>query len=330
MKVLVTGGNGFIGGYVCERLITLGHGPVIFDRCLRPGPLFTLDAGGSERHTLKLDLGDVRDRTAVFESVYHSDGVIHLAGVLGTQETFSDPTSAIDTNILGSMNVFRACERHKKKCVYIAVGNHWMNNPYSITKTTAERFALMLNKERGTQIAIVRGLNAYGPRQKATPVRKIMPNFIIPALQNKPITVYGDGAQVMDMIYVSDLADILCRALLVEHGVYDRVFEAGTGRPTTVLQIAEEVIRQTESTGSIRRVAMRPGEPEHSNVLANTFTLIPLDKTKEPMRLYDGPDCNAHGNGTIYFGMDLESGISRTIDYYRRTLQQEKSSEVFA
>jgi nucleoside-diphosphate-sugar epimerase len=304
LKVLVTGGNGFLGGYVCERLEALGHNVALFDRAGRVGDM---DREGREFY-----LGDVRDHTAVFESVYHSDGVIHLAGVLGTQETFADPIPAIETNILGSMNVFKACELYKKKCVYIAVGNHWMNNPYSITKTTAERFALMLNKERGTQIAIVRGLNAYGPRQKAVPVRKIMPNFIIPALQNKPITVYGDGSQVMDMIYVSDLADILSRALLVEHGVYDRVFEAGTGRPTTVLQIAEEVIRQTESTGSIRRVAMRPGEPDRSEVLGNPETLAPLYKSlRVPM-------------------VTLEDGIAQTIDYYRRTFQQEKSSEVFA
>ena len=306
MKVLVTGGNGFIGGYVCERLAALGHQPIVFDRVLRADSEIGVDVGRG------VDLGDVRNESSVFESVYHADGVIHLAGVLGTQETIANPRPAIETNVLGSLNVFKACELHKKKCVYIAVGNHWMNNPYSITKTTAERFALMLNKERGTQIAIVRGLNAYGPRQKAVPVRKIMPNFIIPALQNKPITVYGDGSQVMDMIYVSDLADILCRALLVEHWVYDRVFEAGTGRPTTVLQIAEEVIRQTESTGSIRRVAMRPGEPDRSEVLGNPETLAPLYKSlRVPM-------------------VTLEDGIAQTIDYYRRTFQQEKSSEVFA
>jgi nucleoside-diphosphate-sugar epimerase len=236
-----------------------------------------------------------------------------LAGVLGTQETIANPRPAIETNVLGSLNVFKACELHKKKCVYIAVGNHWMNNPYSISKTTAERFALMLNKERGTQIAIVRGLNAYGPRQKASPVRKIMPNFIIPALQNQPITVYGDGSQVMDMIYVSDLADILCRALLVELGIYNYAFEAGTGRATTVLEIAEEVIRQTGSTGSIRRAPMRPGEPDRSRVLADPSTLNDLfpEVTRPAL-------------------VTLEEGIARTVDYYRKTLQQEKSSEVFA
>ena len=272
MKVLVTGGNGFIGGYVCERLTALGHDAVIFDR--------VLGAIEGRDNPYGFALGDVRDHTAVFESVYHCDGVIHLAGVLGTQETLSDSTPAIETNILGSMNVFRACDLHKKKCVYIAVGNHWMNNPYSITKTTAERFALMLNKERGTQIAVVRGLNAYGPRQKTGPVRKIMPTFINQALRGEPIQVYGDGSQVMDMIYVEDLADILCRALLAEHGAYDRVFEAGTGRRTTVEFIARQVLAQMGDRATHRAdlqfLPMRPGEPEKSEVLANPKTLAPL------------------------------------------------------
>jgi UDP-glucose 4-epimerase len=314
LKVLVTGGNGFIGGYVCETLSQLGHTPNVFD-----WHWSTEEVVSNLR--FPFTLGDVRDESAVFEAVYHSDGVIHLAGVLGTQETIANPKSAIETNILGSMNVFRACDLHKKKCVYIAVGNHWMNNPYSITKTTAERLALMLNKERGTQIAIVRGLNAYGPRQKIGPVRKIMPNFIVPALKGEPITIYGDGSQVMDMIYVSDLADILCRALLLDHGVYDKVFEAGTGRPTTVLQIAEEVIKHTGSTGGIRHVPMRPGEPEKATVLADNYSLIPLDTPTRPLRIRSQ-------DGACYFGIDLEDGIARTIAYYRAMLQENKIQEV--
>jgi len=326
LKVLVTGGNGFIGGYVCERLADLGHEHAIFDHVHRTPYSCAHGEGG-------LYVGDVRDEVAVFEAVYHSDGVIHLAGVLGTQETIANPKPAIETNILGSMNVFKACELYKKKCVYVAVGNHWMNNPYSITKTTAERFALMLNKERGTQIAIVRGLNAYGPRQKIGPVRKIMPNFIVPALQGKPITIYGDGSQVMDMIYVSDLADILCRALLVEHGIYDKVFEAGTGRATTVLQIAEKVIHAAAG-GTISFKPMRPGEPAHSEVMGDPATLKPL---------YPGADnltFDIYGNSEQWPFVDrdrqwgpfveLAVGIERTIDYYRALLEQHKSQEVFA
>ncbi len=280
MNILVTGGSGFIGQYVVENLRAKGHNPLTLDhRRTASGVTF---------------LGDVRDYTAVSEAVAISDGVIHLAGVLGTQETIKEPLPAVETNILGGLNVFKACEHYKKKCVYIAVGNYWMNNSYSITKTTAERFAFMFNRERGTKIAVVRGLNAYGPRQKAEPVRKIMPNFILPALAGDAITVYGDGSQIMDMIFVEDLAEILVRALLTDHDVYDSAFEAGTGRETTVRQIAEEVIRQV-GRGSLNFQPMRPGEPIGSKVIANTDTLAPLG----PMKI-----------------TSLEEGIEKTVAYY--------------
>jgi UDP-glucose 4-epimerase len=302
MNILVTGGNGFIGRHVCDRLRALGHTPTVFDR---HGSTVSPAAGFIGAPVF---LGDTTDAAAVSEAVYHCDAVMHLAGVLGTQETITNPLPAVQTNIVGSLNVFQACALHNKRAVYIAVGNHWMNNPYSITKTTAERFALMFNKERGTKIAVVRGMNAYGPGQKAGPVRKIIPNFIIPALKGDPLTVYGDGSQVMDMIYVDDLADVLCAALLFNHGVYDSVFEAGTGTPTTVLRIAKEVIKQVGG-GTIHHVPMRPGEPDASRVLANPETLAPF--------LYS--DFASLENGGRGF-MSLAGGIEATIPYYRNIL----------
>lgn len=281
MKVLVTGGNGFIGRHVCRALRRRGATPITFDR--------TKDADF---------LGDVRDRGSVFEAVYNVDGVIHLAAVLGTQETFNRTSEVAENNILGSLNVFDAVRELKKDAVYIAVGNHWMNNPYSISKTAAERFALMYNAEMGTRIAVVRGMNVYGPGQKAAPVRKIMPNFVLPALAGEEITIYGDGTQIMDMIYADDMADVLVRALLEPHGVYDRVFEAGTGEDITVNQIAKLVIKHAGG-GSVRHVEMRPGEIPNSIVKADTSTLIPLGLPRADR----------------FTPIDI--GIARTVEWYR-------------
>ncbi len=286
-KVLVTGGSGFIGSHVCNDLARRGIAPVIFDHHALWHP-------DLERTYF---LGDVCDYAAVSEAVAISDGVIHLAGVLGTQETIREPLPAVQTNIVGSLNVFKACEHYQKKAVLITVGNFWMENTYSITKTTAERFAAMFNREHGTKIAVVRGLNAYGPGQKAKPVRKIIPNFIIPALNDEKLLVYGDGLQVMDMIYVEDLAEILVKALLEDHGIYDRVFEAGTGKRTTVLEIAEEVIRQV-GAGRVKFAPMRPGEPENSTVIGDPETLSPLGV--DPAKL-----------------VSLEAGLAKTITWFR-------------
>jgi len=297
LRVLVSGANGFIGSHTVDRLTQLGHTPLRFDRY------------NADPTTI---LGDVRDPSAVSEAVAVSDGVIHCAGVLGTAETIDNPWPAVETNIQGSLNVFQACRQYKKRCVYITVGNFWMLNSYSITKTTAEHLAWMFNKEHGTEIAVVRALNAFGPGQKAAPVRKIIPNFVIPAIKGEPITIYGDGSQIMDMIHVDDVADVLVRALVEDHGHYTYTphrettdnpikFEAGTGRRTTVNDIAQAVIDEV-GQGSVRYVPMRAGEPEHSVVVGDPATLRPLYHGKMPKLT------------------TLEEGLVDTVAYYRHLL----------
>jgi UDP-glucose 4-epimerase len=254
MRVLVTGARGFIGEYVCAELMRRGHAVLAFDR---------RNAGLN----FSTSLGDVRDAEAVAGAAAHADAVIHLAGVLGTQETIDYPEEAIATNIGGSLNVFRACQRYSLPCVYITVANHWMENPYSITKTTAERFARMYVKEKGVWIAVVRAYNAYGAGQKAWPVRKIIPSFMRQALRGLPLEIYGDGQQVMDMIHVRDVARILVDSL--GQSTADSTIEAGSGEATTVYEIARLVNELTGNQAGVQFLPMRPGEPKGAVVLAS-------------------------------------------------------------
>lgn len=297
LRVLVTGASGFIASHTVDALLARGHDVLSFDhRQALPRP-------GVDQF-----LGDVRDATAVSEAVAICDGVIHLAGVLGTSETIENPVPSIETNIRGSLNVFQAIRQYKRRGVYITVGNYWFLNSYSITKTAAEALAWMFNREHGTEIAVVRALNAYGPRQKDAPVRKIMPNLVLPALRGEPLVIYGDGEQVMDMIHVRDVADILIRALVEDHGRYKPdptrnadnpyKFEAGTGRETTVNEIADIVLEQVGG-GRIEHVPMRGGEPARSVVVGDPKTLRPL---------YGGADPDL---------ISLEDGVAETIEWYR-------------
>ena len=167
----------------------------------------------------------------------------------------------------------------------------------------------MMNKYRGTRITTVRALNAYGPRQTAaapygpSKVRKIMPSFICRALEGEPIEIYGDGTQIMDMIYVADVARVLVQALEVtdKSGPVLDVLEAGTGRETTVNEIAQVVAARvgtdTNQAVQITHLPMRPGEDEKSIVLGNP-------KTLEPIGL-DGSDF-----------VPLEDGVLHSVDYF--------------
>lgn len=299
--VLVTGGNGFIGRYVVEELAKRGYEVSVLDTRWR----------GDVTPGVHVVLGDIRDATSVTEAAAHADGVIHLAGVLGTQETIANPRPAAETNILGGLNVLEAAAQYDLPMVNIAVGNYWMRNTYSITKNTVERFAEMLNRYRGTKVTIVRALNAYGPRQIAaapygpSKVRKIMPSFICRALTGEPIEVYGDGQQVMDMIYVADVARVLVTALerTASDGPLD-ILEAGSGRRTTVGQIARIVLEATRSETPITHLPMRPGEDEGSVVLGNPNTLRQIGM--------DGSDF-----------LELEAGVANTVAYFDTYLRAE-------
>lgn len=291
MKTLVIGA-GFIATHLLQAARGSGHRITVLDhRTHREAPFDDVDR----------ILGDVRDSSLLNTIVGEFDCVINLAGMLGTSETVGNPLPSVETNLIGALNVFGAvrdvASLRPIRCVQITVGNHFMLNTYAITKSAAERFALMYNKEHGTQIAVVRALNAYGPSQKAAPVRKIVPNFIIPALNGNPISVFGSGNQVMDMVYVGDVARVLLAAAESPDVPFDSVLEAGTGRRTTVNMIAEMVNSLTGNKAGIRHLPMRPGEPSDSEVVADVTTL----------------DCVGLSAGDF---VSLEDGLTRTIQWY--------------
>lgn len=294
MKVLVTGGAGFIGRYTVETLIDRGHEPVIFDHYNR-----------MEQYPCPVILGDVRDPVAVTEAMAHVDGWIHLAAVLGTQETITNPRPAAESNLLGGLNILEAAAQYDVPGVYIGVGNHWMNNTYSISKTMIERFIDMFNKYRRTQVNVVRAMNAYGPRQRAIPpwgtsrVRKITPSFACRALAGLPIEIYGDGSQVSDMVWVGDVAKALVIALeKADSGiVFDRAVEVGPAVNNTVKEVAELIIELSGSASEIKCLPMRPGELPGAVVKADIDTLKLVDMSADDL-------------------MPLREGMKKTLAYF--------------
>jgi UDP-glucose 4-epimerase len=304
MKVLVTGGMGFIGRYVVEELQSRGHTPIIFDHHRRHHSEYPTE--------VEVFTGDVNDDVAVTEAMAHVDGWIHLAAVLGTQETIQNPRPAALSNLMGGLNVLEAAAQYNLPGAYIGVGNHWMNNSYSITKTMIERFIDMFNRFRGTRVNIVRAMNAYGPRQLAVApfgpgkVRKITPSFVCRALTNADVEVYGDGSQVSDMVYVGDVAKALVTALekASDGIVFDRTVECGPEQNSTVKEVAETIIKMAGSSSKLVNLPMRPGENVGDVVKADTSTLELVDMDHTQL-------------------VSLEDGMQRTIDYFREYLKDE-------
>lgn len=299
-KVGVTGGMGFIGRYVCEELHARGYVPVILDHHIR--------SKGEYPEYAEVFLGDMTDAVNMSELAAHVDGIIHLAGVLGTQETIQDPFPAVVSNMYGGLNFLESLAKYDIPGAYIAVGNWFMNNPYSISKNMIERFCAMYNKDRGTRVNIVRAVNAYGPRQLAAApfahgkVRKITPALVCRALSGMDMELYGGGVQVSDMVYVGDVAKALVTSLeYAERGQLNEVVEVGAAHPSTVLHVAEVVnsiiVKKGYKPVGIKSLPMRPGETIGKDVFANTDSLKQIGMTADDLT-------------------SLEEGMELTIDYF--------------
>lgn len=303
LKILVTGGMGFIGRYVVEELQNKGYTPVIFDHHRRLAEEYPTE--------VEVFQGDIMDDIAVTEAMAHVQGWIHLAAVLGTQETIKNPRPAAHSNLMGGLNVLEAAAQYDLPGSYIAVGNYWMNNTYSITKTMIERFIDMFNKYRGTRVNIVRAVNAYGPRQLAVApfgpgkVRKITPSFVCRALTNMDVEVYGDGSQVSDMVYVADVAKALVNAMTKAHmgEIFDVPVEVGPEVNSTVQEVAESIIAISGSKSKIVNLPMRPGEIPGAVVSADTSTLKLVDMDPKDL-------------------VDLSTGMQLTVDYFKEYLDK--------
>lgn len=285
-KVLVTGGSGFIGGHFVERI----QGDCMV-RILDIVPPKHINIGPN----IEFVGCDVCDKSEVMEHVFWADRIVHLAGVLGTAELMVTPEEAVRSNVIGMLSVLEAVRVTGHHLVYITIGNNW-ENPYTITKDTARRFAFVYQREFGVRVAVIRGLNVYGPRQKWRPVRKFCPIFITRALRNEPLEIFGDGAQLIDIVHVADTVEVLHRASSLEVDSSD-VIDAGTGSAVSVNDFAGMVIRLAGSSSEIVHVPMRPGEPLRSETLGScdqARTLLGVVPTT-----------------------DLEVGLKCTIEWYR-------------
>lgn len=244
MKVLVTGSHGFIGKAVCKELEKTGHTWVGFD-----GPC------------------DVRDREQVYRAVKEAEGVINLAGMLGTAEMFDFEHKAAEVNILGAINVLDAAK--DIPMVQIATGHEGQPNPYAITKKCASDLALARARWKGQKVTVVKAYHVYGPGQKMcaphgkSAVRKIIPSFVARALTGMPIEVNGSGNQQIDLVYLDDVARVIVDGLFSGYG---EVSEAGTGVPSRVIDVARQIAMICG--GTVTHIPMRDGEPEETTVVA--------------------------------------------------------------
>jgi len=261
MRILVTGGAGFLGSHLCDSLLELGHEVVSLDN------FYT----GSMRNLSHLK------QNANFESIRHDvtipiylevDGIFNLACPASPIHYQNDPVQTLKTSVHGAINVLGLAKRTKARILQASTSeiygdpevhpqkeDYWGRvNPIGIRacydegKRAAETLFFDYHRQHGLDIRVARIFNTFGPRMKLNDGR-VITNFISQALQDRPITIYGDGEQTRSFCYVDDLIDGLIKLFFTER-VYEPV-NLGNPTPITILQLAKEVIELTNSKSEL-------------------------------------------------------------------------------
>jgi len=272
MKFLITGGAGFIGSALSERLLNDGHGVVVLDN-LSTGSMSNIEHLQS-RKGFECVIGSVRDQSLVIELIDQCDAVVHLAAAVGVKLVLDRPSYSIHTNINGTENVLHAASS-LRKLVFIASTSEVYGKSdktpfnenddlilgstanlrwsYACAKALDECLALAYSQEGKVRVIIGRLFNTTGPRQTAR-YGMVLPNFVGQALTGKPITVYGSGEQTRCFCHVRDVVEAMVR-LINNPSAIGQVFNIGNDQEISIAKLAEKVKTATGSSSEIRLVS---------------------------------------------------------------------------
>lgn len=281
MKILITGGAGFIGSHLSERLLDDGHKVMVLDN-LSTGRIENLDRV-MNRPGFECVIGSVRDASLVSELVDQCDITIHLAAAVGVKLILEKPSHSIHTNVNGTENVLHAASGRDKLVIIASTSEVYGKSTktpfgedddlvlgstanlrwsYACAKALDECLALAYAQEAKLATIIVRLFNTTGPRQTGR-YGMVLPNFVEQALTNQPITVYGTGDQSRCFGHVADAVESIVRLMNARSAV-GHVFNVGNDREVTIRGLAE-MIRET--VGSTSEIHTLP----YSEVYAHGF-----------------------------------------------------------
>ena len=271
MRVLITGGAGFIGSHLVEHF--QGKAEVRVLDNLRSGYRKNI-----ENFDVDFQLGDICDRAAVDKAMDGVDYVFHLAAMISVPESMSKIAECIQINNLGMLNVLESAAEHgvKKLCFSTSAAIYGDNpvvpkietmfpepkSPYAITKLDGEYYCKMFTQEGKLQTACLRYFNVFGPRQDPkSAYAAAVPIFIEKALNNEDLTIFGDGEQTRDFVFVKDV--VAANAFFAQ-SEFTGVHNIAYGGKITINDLASEIIRLTGSKSKIIHLPERAGDVKHS------------------------------------------------------------------
>ncbi|MEK6606380.1 MAG: NAD-dependent epimerase/dehydratase family protein [Myxococcota bacterium] len=312
-RILLTGGAGFIGSHLCERLAAKNR-LVVFDTLARNA---LAEAGLGGHPSIELRVGDVLDRKAVAEAMRGCDAVVHMASIAGVDTVMKNPVLTMRTSLLGTAYALEAAAEAGTVRRFIdfstsevfgryaynvtesgattlgAVGEaRWT---YAVSKLATEHLAMSYQKQHGLPACSVRPFNIYGPRQVG---EGAIHRFIVRALRGETLEVHNDGSQIRAWCYVDDIVDGIVLCLARDEAVGE-AFNIGNPRSTlTIYNLAREIARLASSSSRIEFVPWDFPDVE--------LRIPSIEKARKLLGFAPR--------------VDLEEGLLRTILWYRRKL----------
>jgi UDP-glucose 4-epimerase len=309
-RALITGGAGFIGSHVGDALIADGWSLTVLDN-LSSGKRAQVPAGAT---LVEADIRSAEAASCIKDGGF--DLVCHLAAQIDVRKSVSDPAYDVDVNIGGSVNLMQAIKAsgRRTRMIFASTGGAVYGDfitppnvedyqkdpesPYGIAKFATELYLAYYARVHGLDYVALRFANVYGPRQDPHGEAGVVAIFCQRLLDSKALTVFGDGGQTRDYVYVGDVAraHVLAAKLppIPPGRVDDRAFNVGTQRETSVLELAETLMRGSKRTTPIEHAAARPGEQRRS--------VVSIEKAKAGLGWTPQ--------------MPLEEGLRRTFDWF--------------
>ena len=301
MKIVVTGGAGFIGSYVVKILLDKGHKVVVLDN-LTSSKKETVDSRA------ELVVGDIKDTVQSRKALEGADAVIHMAGLIIVPESVKDPVKYCENNVIGTVAFLESMRKENVKkiifsssaCVY---GNPQSlpikedapvnpDNPYGASKASIEAFLQSYHGVFGFDAVILRYFNPYGPGEMHIPETHAIPNFVKATLAKKPIPLYWKGEQIRDFIYIEDLAQAHVDVLPLSGFEF---FNIGMEKGVKVKDVLEEIFKIAGYKVPIDDLGKRAGDVPANFASSEKFKKAVSWKAK----------------------VGLNEGLAKTIEFYR-------------
>jgi len=298
-SVLVTGGAGFIGSHLVDRLVNSGYNVRVMDN-LSTGKLTNI-LEHIENGTVDFVEGDIKDLEQVKNCVHGVDAVLHLAAVTSVSFSVKNPTLTYETNAAGTLNLLVALAKERvgkfvfiSSCAvygepqYLPIDEIHPTNPispYAESKLLGERYCLGFHENKLLKSVALRFFNVYGLRQGLNDYSGVITRFVDKLKQGLPLIVYGDGSQTRDFIHVSDIVEAI-QSCLENEGAGGQVFNVGSGKPTSINELANTVLSLAGSDLEVIHKAPREGDITYS--YADTSKAKKLLDYKPQTTLNDG------------------------------------------